>query len=92
MCTSRLTYLTSGQTIIAQKDRDDSIHGLAEIMADTYAFVHLAEPLKKIDSQKSIILSLAQQTLECSYFIRDYAKNKDFCMLVPNRSRRGNLC
>jgi hypothetical protein len=73
-------------------DRDDSIHGLAETMADTYAFVHLAEPLKKIDSQKSIILSLAQQTLECSYFIRDYAKNKSFCMLVLTLSGGGSLC
>jgi hypothetical protein len=61
-------------------------------MADTYAFIHLAEPLKKIDSQKSIILSLTQQTLECSYFIRDYAKNKGFCMLVPTQSGHGNLC
>jgi hypothetical protein len=64
MCTSRKAYLTSGQMIIAQKDRDHSIHGLAEIMADTYAFVDLAEPLKKIDSQKLIMLSLVQQRLE----------------------------
>jgi hypothetical protein len=51
MWTSRKTYLTLGQTIIAQKDWAHSIHGLAEIMADTYAFV---DPLKKIDSQSQL--------------------------------------
>ena len=52
-------------------------------MGDAYAFVHLAEPLKKVESQKPIIISLTNQTVECSYFIRDYAKNKNFCMLDP---------
>ena len=77
------TYLTFGQTIIAQKDRDNSINELAKTMGDAYAFVHLAEPLKKVESQKPIIISLTNQTVECCYFIRDYAKNKDFCMLDP---------
>jgi hypothetical protein len=69
--------------VLAQNDRDESINRLVDTMNNTYAFVHEAEPLKKIESHKRIIMLLTQQTIECGYFIRDYAKNKNFCMLVP---------
>ncbi|KAF8532373.1 hypothetical protein JB92DRAFT_2842146 [Gautieria morchelliformis] len=63
--------------IIAEKDGVDTINRLAESIGDTYAFVHLAEPLKGIASQKSIFMSLTNQTIECAYFISDYVINKD---------------
>jgi hypothetical protein len=71
------------QGLIAQKDWDDTINRLAERIVDTYMFVHLAEPLRRIELRKSIILSLTIQTVECGYFIRDYTKNMDLCMLLP---------
>jgi hypothetical protein len=65
--------------ILAQKDRDDCIDRLVEIMDDVYSFVHDAEPLNKIESHKRIIAVIAKQTTECSYFIRCYTMNKSFC-------------
>lgn len=47
-------------------------------MNDAYTFVHDAEPLAKVESHKRIMVLLAQQTTECGYFIRHYAKN-GFC-------------
>jgi hypothetical protein len=67
------------QIVIDQKNRDNSISGLVETMNDVYAFVHEAESLKRIESQKEILALMAKQTTECAYFIRDYAKNKSFC-------------
>jgi hypothetical protein len=52
-------------------------------MADTYTFVLEADPLTKINSHKRIIISLMVQTIDCGYFIRDYAKTTNFCMLFP---------
>jgi hypothetical protein len=51
-------------------------------MNEVYAFVHETEPLQKIKSHEKIVLLMAKQTIECAYFIRDYAKNKSFCMSV----------
>jgi hypothetical protein len=50
-------------------------------MQDTYAVLLEVEPLKKVESHKPVIISLMKQTVECGYFIRDYAKVKNFCML-----------
>ncbi|KAH7922058.1 WD40 repeat-like protein [Leucogyrophana mollusca] len=49
-------------------------------MNNAYSFVREADPLKKIDSHNQYICVLSQQTIECAYFIRDYAKNKSFWM------------
>ena len=68
--------------ILAQRDLDDSIRHLVVTMNDMYAFIHEAEPLEKIESHRQIVALMMQQTVECGYFIRDYAKNKDFCMSV----------
>jgi hypothetical protein len=66
------------QVIIAQVARDDRITHLVETMVDVYSFVDEAEPLKENDTQKRILVQMAQQTMECGYFIRDYARNKNF--------------
>ncbi|KAH7913261.1 WD40-repeat-containing domain protein [Hygrophoropsis aurantiaca] len=73
------TVLSAAQKIVlAQKDRDDSIIKLMEAMNRAYAFVQEAEPLRKIEFHREVITLLSQQTLECAYFIRDYARNKSF--------------
>ncbi|KAN0102501.1 hypothetical protein V8E52_011886, partial [Russula decolorans] len=66
------------KTILAQKDRDDNINRLLGIMKDTYDFIEVVDPLKKVESHKPIVILLTHQTTECGYFIGDYAKNKSF--------------
>jgi hypothetical protein len=68
------------QSILHQKERDDNVGHLLEVMADAYAFVLEAEPVKKIESHKRIVTVMVQQTTECSYFIREYATNASFSM------------
>jgi hypothetical protein len=66
------------QTILNQRERDNKVDHLLEVMADSYAFVLEAEPVKKIESHKRIVAVMAQQTTECAYFIREYAMNTNF--------------
>jgi hypothetical protein len=68
--------------VLAQKDRDDAVDHLVEVMSDVYSLVHEAESLTDIESHKRILGVLTQQTTECGYFIRDYAINKNFCMAI----------
>ena len=68
--------------MLAQKDRDDAIDHLVEVMSDVYSLIHEAESLVYIESHKQILGVLTQQTTECGYFIRDYAINKNFCMPI----------
>lgn len=42
-------------------------------MNDAYAFVSTAETLDAIDVRQAIIERLAQQSMGCAYFLRDYA-------------------
>jgi hypothetical protein len=67
---------------------------LLEVMADAYDFVLEAEPLEKIASHKRIVTVMVKQTIECSYFIREYATNASFSMslfvLMTHKSH--NLC
>jgi hypothetical protein len=60
---------------------DASINRLVEVMDNVFGFVHEATALDLSagSSQKEILASMAKQTTECAYFIRDYAKNKSFC-------------
>jgi hypothetical protein len=69
------------QIIINQVNLDTSVNRLVEVMDTVFAFVHEATALDLSagSSQKDILASMAKQTTECAYFIRDYAKNKDFC-------------
>jgi hypothetical protein len=68
------------QVILDQKDRDDNLGHLLEVMSDAYAFVLEAEPMKKIESHNRVLLVMVQQTTECSYFIREYATTQSFSM------------
>src|SRR5271170_3188973 len=74
--------LPVSQVFLAQVDRDDNFQALLVTMNDIYTFVKDAEPLKKIESHKQIVTRLAQQTIDCGYFICSYAKDRNFCMVV----------
>lgn len=64
------------QLVDAQFARDQSINRLVTIMHETYSLVSGVEELKRVESQEKTINSLARQTIECSYFIRDYLQNR----------------
>ncbi|KAG1747407.1 hypothetical protein EDB19DRAFT_1905560 [Suillus lakei] len=64
------------QVVDAQFARDRSIRRLITIMHETYSLVSGVEELKRVESQEKTINSLARQTIECSYFIRDYLQNR----------------
>ena len=68
--------------MLSQKARDEAIDRLVEVMNDVYSFVHEAEALKDIESHKQIVAVITKQTIDCAYFIRDYAINKNFCMSI----------
>ncbi|KAG1855373.1 hypothetical protein DFJ58DRAFT_913880 [Suillus subalutaceus] len=56
--------------------RDRSINQLITVMHETYSLISGEEELKRVESQEKTINSLARQTVECSYFIRDYLENR----------------
>ncbi|KAF9049428.1 hypothetical protein BDP27DRAFT_1434122 [Rhodocollybia butyracea] len=55
-----------------QIQRDMNIQCLVNTMDDIYSFVKEAEPLHHIESQRQVMACLAQQTVECGYFISAY--------------------
>ena len=75
------------KAVLAQKERDDNICRLLETMSDGYAFVLEAKPVEEMESHKPILASIAQQTVECAYFIREYAANQNFGTLPPEFER-----
>lgn len=64
------------QLVDAQFARDRNIRQLITIMHETYSLISGVEELKRMESQAKTINSLARQTIECSYFIRDYMQNR----------------
>ncbi|GJJ10686.1 hypothetical protein Clacol_004913 [Clathrus columnatus] len=61
---------------------DQSILDLFENLDSVYKFIEETTEIKKHPSYERIMTSLAQQTVECAYFIRDYAKKRNFWMRV----------
>ena len=49
-------------------------------MDEVYTFL-MGEELRRIESMKAVVECIAHQTVECSYFIREYSKNEKFRML-----------
>ena len=49
-------------------------------MNDTFDIVEKADQLRR-KSKSKIIVRMVQQTTECAWFIRDYMKIGEFCML-----------
>ena len=72
-----------------QKDRDDHIKRLAEVLNDVLAFVDDAKYLDEIERHAKTITVLIQQVTECGHFIAVYAKQKNFCSsLLPSSPNR----
>ncbi|KIK01246.1 hypothetical protein K443DRAFT_662674, partial [Laccaria amethystina LaAM-08-1] len=57
---------------------DGKIADLVQDMQALYAFLKATDPSKYDGPQKKIVTSLAQQTIECAYFIRQYANDPNF--------------
>ncbi|KAF8516736.1 WD40-repeat-containing domain protein [Hysterangium stoloniferum] len=74
------------RTMIAQMDRDEQIIKLVQSLDDIYGFVQDAEPTKRIESQRDVLKLIVLQTMECAYFIRDYAKSKGFASRIVTSS------
>ncbi|EIN12264.1 WD40 repeat-like protein [Punctularia strigosozonata HHB-11173 SS5] len=66
--------------IIAQMELDQSVKSLLDTLAATYDFMDEAQPLARhgVEPATKLLLALAQQTIECGYFIRDYTSQKNF--------------
>ncbi|KAH9487260.1 Vegetative incompatibility protein HET-E-1 [Psilocybe cubensis] len=67
----------ASKAIVNQNIRDGSIVSLLKKMNDVYIFLTAAD-LRDIESMKGIVEQICRQTLECSYFIREYAQNTKF--------------
>ncbi|KIJ90658.1 hypothetical protein K443DRAFT_28955, partial [Laccaria amethystina LaAM-08-1] len=63
---------------IPKVERDGKITDLVQDIQDLYAFLKATDPSKYDERQKKIVTSLAQQTIECAYFIRQYASDPNF--------------
>jgi hypothetical protein len=48
-------------------------------LADVYNFMNREDNFGKIESMRGIVGKLAQQTIECARFIREYSEKKNFC-------------
>lgn len=70
--------------IIDQKHRDDAVCSLLKKMNEVYDTLTKAE-LRDIKSMKEVVGRISQQTLECSYFIREYASNEKFRKSIISR-------
>ena len=69
---SRL-LMGSEQAIKGQLDRDKEITELLDTMKDVYGFVEDVKKFPdKIDRLEDTILQILGQTVECSFFIREY--------------------
>jgi hypothetical protein len=64
--------LTLLQAIKEQLEVDDKVAELAEMMTAVYELVIKADPERQAIKSK-IILRLAQQTIECAIFLKDYS-------------------
>ncbi|ETW77107.1 hypothetical protein HETIRDRAFT_441691 [Heterobasidion irregulare TC 32-1] len=67
--------------IKTQMDRDEKIKNLLKAMDSFYDIVDdlkSGEKIEKIESSKDVLQRIAQQTTECCFFIRDYAKPHSF--------------
>jgi hypothetical protein len=59
----------------AQQHRDQRILDLVNMMEDTYSFVVSADELKNRSDLQEIVKRILKQTIECGYFIQQYAQH-----------------
>jgi hypothetical protein len=48
-------------------------------MHDTYDLLTTIETLAHLQRKKEIVNAIVRQTIECAFFIRDYADKRDNC-------------
>ncbi|KAH7907518.1 hypothetical protein BJ138DRAFT_1014364, partial [Hygrophoropsis aurantiaca] len=68
---------TASKIILAQDSRDQAVLDLLSKLNQVYAFLTQGDTLAKISSMRTIVARIAQLTLECAEFIRDYADIKN---------------
>jgi hypothetical protein len=59
----------------AQQGRDQHILDLLTTMEDTYSFIVSVDELKKSPVLQDIVEQILKQTIECGYFIQEYARH-----------------
>ncbi|KAG2029826.1 hypothetical protein BDR03DRAFT_1017894 [Suillus americanus] len=69
---------TASKIILAQTERDQSVQSLLKKLEEVYRFMSQDDTLGQISSKRDIFGRIAQQTLECASFIRDYSEKKSF--------------
>ncbi|KAG2369754.1 hypothetical protein BDR07DRAFT_1456614, partial [Suillus spraguei] len=74
----------ASKIILAQTKRDQSIQSLLEKVEQVYQFMSQGDTLGQIASQRKIAARIAQQTLECARFIRDYSEKSFWKRLRKN--------
>ncbi|GJJ11010.1 hypothetical protein Clacol_005239 [Clathrus columnatus] len=68
--------------IVYTQDVDQNILDLFETLDATYKFIEDTKEIENHPSYKRILSTLAKQTVDCAYFIRDYAKIANFWVRV----------
>ncbi|KAG2113852.1 uncharacterized protein F5147DRAFT_787911 [Suillus discolor] len=68
----------AAKIILAQAERDESVDRLLQKLDEVYGFITRDENLSKVKSMHDVIGKIAQQTLECARFIREYSETKSF--------------
>ncbi|KAG2369752.1 hypothetical protein BDR07DRAFT_1604574 [Suillus spraguei] len=74
----------ASKIILAQTSRDQSIQSLLEKLEQVYQFMSQDDALGQISSHRKIAGRIAQQTLECAHFIRDYSDESFWKRLRKN--------
>ncbi|KAG2109952.1 uncharacterized protein F5147DRAFT_760522 [Suillus discolor] len=69
----------AAKIILAQAKRDESVDRLLQKLDEVYGFITEDDNLSKVESMHDVIGKIAQQTLECARFIREYSETKSFC-------------
>ncbi|KAF8239905.1 hypothetical protein L208DRAFT_1449630 [Tricholoma matsutake] len=62
------------QLVKGQQDRDGQISDLITTMDDIYSFVTVADDLKKNKVLQDTVEQILKQTIECAFFIKEYAQ------------------
>ncbi|GJJ08938.1 hypothetical protein Clacol_003158 [Clathrus columnatus] len=71
--------ISSAVTVITYaQDVDQNILDLFVTLDSTYKFIEDTKEIENHPSYERILTNLAKQTVECAYFIRDYAKIANF--------------
>ncbi|KAG1838910.1 hypothetical protein DFJ58DRAFT_749153 [Suillus subalutaceus] len=73
---------TASEIILDQTERDQLVQSLLDKLEEVYCFMSRDDTLGQISSKLSIVEQIAQQTLECTCFIRDYSEKKSSWMIL----------